>query len=64
MGAVGGLDHVALQMSADIVEGCRISVDVECPHTTSPVLILSYLFLEESRKVRGCSRSLNNTELE
>ena len=46
-------------MSAYVLKGSGIPVDIECLHATTRVVATAKLFLEEPRKVRGCSRNLS-----
>ena len=49
-------------MSANVMEGRRIPVKVECSHTSCTVLILTDLFFEKLREVGGCSKNLSTTQ--
>ena len=46
-------------MSAYVMKGSGIPIDIKCLDTTTRVVATTELFFEEPRKVRGCSRNLS-----
>ena len=46
-------------MSAYVMKGSGITIDIKSFYTTARVVATAKLFFEEPRKVRGCSRNLS-----
>ena len=56
---LANMTGTTLKMSAYILESRGIAINVQCSYTSTTIIILSKLFFEKPRKVRGCSRTLS-----
>ena len=54
--------RATLKMPANILEGRRIPVKIECSHASRTILTLTDLFFEKLREVGGCSKNLSTTQ--